>query len=80
MNKWTRKEKQKSDELEKAQISIVVEDEGSSTEVSEKGNITKTYLTTLKKKEWDDNWKVYLEAQWWISDQIWEFQLSLKKN
>lgn len=63
MKKQSRKEKQKIGEIAKALRTTVVEVEGSSTGVSEKGKTIEIDLTNLKKKEWDKDWKTYLEAQ-----------------
>lgn len=53
MNKQARNEKHKSEKLAKAQRSRVVE--GSYSKVSKEGKTSEIDLTSLKKKEWDDD-------------------------
>lgn len=72
MKKHTRKEKHKYEEFSKTRIITVVEGEGTSVGVSEKGKTTETDMKNLKKNEWDKDWKAYLETQEWTYDQIWE--------
>lgn len=59
MNRKARKEKQKSEALEMDQRSRVIQDEGSSIEVSKKGNTSEVDF----KKNCDEDLKTTLEAQ-----------------
>lgn len=58
INRQARKDKQKSEELAKAQRSRAIEDE-----VSKKGMNSEVDMKILKKKKWNDDWKTYLEEQ-----------------